>query len=133
MQELLNYFHGESCSIFIRKPWMQAVATSSNPGKDFARALTVLVGCIKPCILLPVWTDSLGHTRLRKSSLQGKEEKKRTDRRDKKEREEEEERLKPWMTWVRVCGNNYKQQHGCGSFFRNFCNFYRIRRRNKYG
>ncbi len=81
---------------------MQAVSTSTNPGKDFARALTVLVCCIKPCILLPVWSESLGHTLVRKSSLQGKEEKKRSDKRDKKEREDEEERLKAWMTWVCV-------------------------------
>jgi nucleosome-remodeling factor subunit BPTF len=80
---------------------MQAFTASTNPGKDFARALTVLVCCIKPCILLPVWTDSLGHTLVRKTGMQGKEEKKRTDKRDKKEREEEEEKLKPWMTWVR--------------------------------
>ena len=37
----------------LRRPWMQAVQTSSNPGKDFARALTVLVMCVKPAILLP--------------------------------------------------------------------------------
>ena len=37
----------------LRRPWMQAVQTSTNPGKDFARALTVLVMCIKPAILLP--------------------------------------------------------------------------------
>jgi nucleosome-remodeling factor subunit BPTF len=79
---------------------MQAVASSSNAGKDFARALTVLVCCIKPCILLPVWTDSLGHTMVRRTGQLGKEEKKRSDKRDKKEREEEDERLKPWMTWV---------------------------------
>ncbi len=81
---------------------MSAVSTSTNASKDFARALTVLVCCIKPCILLPVWTDCLGHTAVRRSGPQGKEEKKRTDKRDKKEKEEEEERLKPWMTWVRV-------------------------------
>jgi hypothetical protein len=81
---------------------MSAVSTSTNASKDFARALTVLVCCIKPCILLPVWTDCLGHTAVRRSGPQGKEEKKRTDKRDKKEKEEEEERLKPWMTWVRI-------------------------------
>jgi nucleosome-remodeling factor subunit BPTF len=81
---------------------MSAVSTSTNASKDFARALTVLVCCIKPCILLPVWTDCLGHTAVRRSGPQGKEEKKRTDKRDKKEKEDEEERLKPWMTWVRV-------------------------------
>ena len=43
----------------LRRPWMQAVQASSNPGKDFARALTVLVMCIKPAILLPGGTTLL--------------------------------------------------------------------------
>jgi len=85
----------------LRRPWMSAVQASSNPGKDFSRALTVLVCCIKPCILLPVWTDSLGHTNIKRIQAQAKEEKKKLDKKEKKEREDEEERLKPWMTWVK--------------------------------
>ena len=56
---------------------------------------------MKPSLLLPVWTDSLGHTNIRRIGAQAKEEKKKVDKREKKEREEEEERLKPWMTWVK--------------------------------
>merc|ERR1719342_1563810 len=85
----------------LRKPWMNTVQASSNPGKDFSRALTVLICCIKPCILLPVWTDSLGHINLKRIQTQAKEEKKKADKKEKKEKEEEEERLKPWMTWVK--------------------------------
>lgn len=85
----------------LRRPWMSAVQASSNPGKDFSRALTVLLCCIKPCILLPVWTDSLGHTNIKRIQAQAKEEKKKADKKEKKEREDEEERLKPWMTWVK--------------------------------
>merc|ERR1712228_630422 len=85
----------------LRRPWMNAVQASSNPGKDFARALTVLVCCIKPCILLPVWTDSLGHVNIKRIQAQAKEEKKKADKKEKKEKEEEEERLKPFMTWVK--------------------------------
>ena len=62
------------------------------------RALTVLVCCIKPAVLLSVWTDSLGHTVIKKMSQQLKEEKKKMEKREKKEREEEEEKLKPYMT-----------------------------------
>merc|ERR1712013_390075 len=85
----------------LRRPWMSAVQNSSNPGKDFSRALTVLLCCIKPCILLPVWTDSLGHTNIKRIQAQAKEEKKKVDKKEKKEREDEEERLKPWLTWVK--------------------------------
>ena len=85
----------------LRRPWMQAVNSSSSPGIDFSRALTVLVMCIKPSVLLPVWMDSLGHINIKKTQIQAKEEKKKADKREKKEREDEEERLKPWMTWVK--------------------------------
>ena len=85
----------------LRRPWMQAVNASSNPGKDFARALTVLVMCIKPSILLPVWMDTIGHINIKKTQVQAKEEKKKADKKEKKEREDEEERLKPWMQWVK--------------------------------
>ena len=38
----------------MRKPWIQALNTSATP-KDFARALTVLQCCIKPCLMVNVW------------------------------------------------------------------------------
>merc|ERR1719237_1715578 len=85
----------------LKRPWINAVQSCSNAEKDFSRALTVLQCCIKPCVLLPVWSDSLGHTNIRRILAQAKEEKKKTDKREKKEREDEEERLKPWMTWVK--------------------------------
>ena len=85
----------------LKRPWINAVQSCSNAEKDFSRALTVLQCCIKPCILLPVWSDSLGHTNIRRILAQAKEEKKKTEKREKKEREDEEERLKPWMTWVK--------------------------------
>ena len=74
----------------LRRPWMSAVQASSNPSKDFAQALTVLVCCIKPCVLLPVWTDSLGHVNIKRVQAQSKEEKKKSDKKEKKEREDEE-------------------------------------------
>ena len=38
--------------------------------QDFSRALTVLTNCMKPCIMLPVWTESLGHTSVKKLNYQ---------------------------------------------------------------
>ena len=101
LEETLPHAFMHSNWPILRRPWMQAVNSSSNPGKDFARALTVLVMCIKPSVLLPVWTDTLGHIDIKKTQSQAKEEKKKADKKEKKEREDEEERLKPWMTWVK--------------------------------
>ena len=85
----------------LKRPWINAVQSCSNAEKDFSRALTVLQCCIKPCILLPVWSDSLGHTNIRRILAQAKEEKKKAEKKEKKERDDEEERLKPWMAWVK--------------------------------
>eukprot|EP00094_Tigriopus_californicus_P011143 TCALIF_10753-PA protein Name:"Similar to E(bx) Nucleosome-remodeling factor subunit NURF301 (Drosophila melanogaster)" AED:0.03 eAED:0.03 QI:0/0.85/0.75/0.87/1/1/8/257/2554 len=84
----------------LRKPWIGAV-TNSNKPRDFARALTVLQCCMKPCILLPVWSEMLGHTTMKKLPNLQKEEKKRLEKREKQEREAEEERLRPHMTFVK--------------------------------
>ena len=84
----------------LRKPWIGAVSQSVTP-RDFARALTVIKCCIKPCILLNVWKDSLGHTQFKKITAQMREDKKKSERRERKEREEEDERLRPWMTFVK--------------------------------
>lgn len=84
----------------LRKPWIGAVSNSNKP-RDFARALTVLQCCMKPCILLPVWSEMLGHTTMKKIPNLQKEEKKRLEKREKQEREAEEERLRPHMTFVK--------------------------------
>ena len=51
----------------MRKPWIQALNGSSTP-KDFARALTVLQCCIKPCLMVNSWYESLGQTMLKEIS-----------------------------------------------------------------
>ena len=84
----------------LRKPWIGAASQSTTP-RDFARALTVLQCCMKPCIFVTIWTDQLGHTQMKKIYVQLKEEKKKSERREKKEKEDEEERLRPWMTFVK--------------------------------
>merc|ERR1719187_1465292 len=85
----------------LKRPWINAVQSCSDAAKDFSRALTVLLCCIKPSLLLPVWTDSLGHTSVKRVSCQVREDKKKMEKREKKERDDEEERLKPWMAWVK--------------------------------
>ena len=84
----------------LRKPWIGAVSSSNTP-KDFARALTVLQCCMKPSIMLPVWSDMLGHTVMKKLTAQMKDDKKKTEKRERKEKEEEEERLRPLMAFVK--------------------------------
>ena len=84
----------------LRKPWIGAVSSSNTP-KDFARALTVLQCCMKPSVMLPVWSDMLGHTVMKKLTAQMKEDKKKQEKRERREKEEEEERLRQFMTFVK--------------------------------
>ena len=84
----------------LRKPWIGAVSSSNTP-KDFARALTVLQCCMKPSVMLPVWSDMLGHTVMKKITAQMKDDKKKQEKRERREKEEEEERLRPFMTFVK--------------------------------
>ena len=62
----------------MRKPWIQALNGSSTP-KDFARALTVLQCCIKPCLMVNSWYESLGHTMLKEIS---EDDKKKSEKRE---------------------------------------------------
>ena len=50
--------------------------------EDFARALTVLQCCIKPCLMVNVWYESLGHTMLKKISQAMKDDKKKSEKRE---------------------------------------------------
>ena len=84
----------------LRKPWIAAVGNSTTP-RDFARALTVLHGCLKPCLLLNVWYEALGHTQLKKITAQLKEDKKKVEKRERREKEEEEEKLRPYIGFVK--------------------------------
>jgi nucleosome-remodeling factor subunit BPTF len=85
----------------LRKPWIGAVSASNTP-RDFARALTVLQCCMKPCVMLTVWAENqLGHTHMKKITAHVKDDKKRMEKRDKKDKEDEEERLRPFMMHVK--------------------------------
>ena len=66
----------------MRKPWIQALNTSATP-KDFARALTVLQCCIKPCLMVNSWYESLGDTMLKEVSQAMKDDKKKSENREK--------------------------------------------------
>ncbi len=48
-----------------REAWVKAVRESYLT-RDFTRALTALVCFMKPCLLLNVWHEALGHTSLKK-------------------------------------------------------------------
>jgi len=45
-----------------RTNWNKAVQMCSK-AREFALALAILECAIKPVVMLPVWKDSLGHTR----------------------------------------------------------------------
>lgn len=47
---------------FCRTNWIKAVQMCSK-AREFALALAILECAIKPVAMLPVWKDSLGHTR----------------------------------------------------------------------
>lgn len=50
------------CLCFPRTNWNKAVQMCSK-AREFALALAILECAIKPVVMLPVWKDSLGHTR----------------------------------------------------------------------
>ncbi|XP_075207616.1 LOW QUALITY PROTEIN: nucleosome-remodeling factor subunit BPTF [Anomaloglossus baeobatrachus] len=80
-----------------RSNWIKAVQMCSKP-REFALALAILECAIKPVVMLPVWKDSLGHTRLRRMTSMEREEK---DKVKKKERKQEEEETMQQATWVK--------------------------------
>ncbi|CAJ0956264.1 unnamed protein product [Ranitomeya imitator] len=80
-----------------RSNWIKAVQMCSKP-REFALALAILECAIKPVVMLPIWKDSLGHTRLRRMTSMEREEK---DKVKKKERKQEEEETMQQATWVK--------------------------------
>lgn len=45
-----------------RANWIKAVQMCSKP-REFALALAILECAVKPVVMLPIWRESLGHTR----------------------------------------------------------------------
>ncbi|XP_074016190.1 nucleosome-remodeling factor subunit BPTF [Numenius arquata] len=80
-----------------RSNWIKAVQMCSKP-REFALALAILECAIKPVVMLPIWRESLGHTRLRRMTALEREEKEKVK---KKERKQEEEETMQQATWVK--------------------------------
>ncbi|KAE8577384.1 hypothetical protein XENTR_v10004559 [Xenopus tropicalis] len=80
-----------------RSNWIKAVQMCSKP-REFALAIAILECAIKPVVILPIWRDCLGHTRLRRMTSLEREEK---DKVKKKERKQEEEESMQQATWVK--------------------------------
>uniref|UniRef100_A0A452HYW7 Bromodomain PHD finger transcription factor n=1 Tax=Gopherus agassizii TaxID=38772 RepID=A0A452HYW7_9SAUR len=80
-----------------RSNWIKAVQMCSKP-REFALALAILECAIKPVVMLPIWRESLGHTRLHRMTAIEREEKEKVK---KKERKQEEEETMQQATWVK--------------------------------
>ncbi|XP_038633374.1 nucleosome-remodeling factor subunit BPTF isoform X6 [Scyliorhinus canicula] len=80
-----------------RSNWIKAVQMCSKP-REFALALAILECAIKPVVMLPVWRDSLGHTRFYRLTSVEREEKEKIKKR---ERKLEEEEVMQQATWVK--------------------------------
>uniref|UniRef100_A0A8C9VDX6 Bromodomain PHD finger transcription factor n=1 Tax=Scleropages formosus TaxID=113540 RepID=A0A8C9VDX6_SCLFO len=80
-----------------RSNWIKAVQMCSK-AREFALALAILECAIKPVAMLPVWKDSLGHTRLHRMTSIEREEKEKVKKR---ERKLEEEETMQQATWVK--------------------------------
>ncbi|XP_060700733.1 nucleosome-remodeling factor subunit BPTF isoform X11 [Hemiscyllium ocellatum] len=80
-----------------RSNWIKAVQMCSKP-REFALALAILECAIKPVVMLPVWRDSLGHTRFYRLTSVEREEKEKIKKR---ERKQEEEEVMQQATWVK--------------------------------
>lgn len=58
---VLVFGHNSYLYLF-RSNWNKAVQMCSK-AREFALALAILECAIKPVVMLPVWKESLGHTR----------------------------------------------------------------------
>uniref|UniRef100_A0A4X2L843 Bromodomain PHD finger transcription factor n=1 Tax=Vombatus ursinus TaxID=29139 RepID=A0A4X2L843_VOMUR len=61
-----------------RSNWIKAVQMCSKP-REFALALAILECAIKPVVMLPIWRESLGHTRLHRMTSIEREEKEKEE------------------------------------------------------
>ncbi|XP_078692537.1 nucleosome-remodeling factor subunit BPTF-like isoform X2 [Branchiostoma floridae x Branchiostoma belcheri] len=73
-----------------RTNWIKAVHMCTAP-KEFALALSIFESVVKPCVLLNVWRDSLGHVRLQRVTALEKDDKKKKKDQGKLFEEEEVE------------------------------------------
>ncbi|XP_076346621.1 nucleosome-remodeling factor subunit NURF301 E(bx) isoform X2 [Tachypleus tridentatus] len=76
-----------------RNNWIKAVNACSSPS-TFSLALSILEMAMKPVLFNPAWNESLGHTRLQRTTMANREDRKKQEKREKREMlEEENERI----------------------------------------
>ncbi|XP_041856528.1 nucleosome-remodeling factor subunit BPTF isoform X7 [Melanotaenia boesemani] len=82
-----------------RTNWNKAVQMCSK-AREFALALAILECAIKPVVTLPVWKDSLGHTRLHRMTSMEREEKEKVKKKEKKLEDEETLQQATWVKYT---------------------------------
>ncbi|XP_061578241.1 nucleosome-remodeling factor subunit BPTF-like isoform X2 [Cololabis saira] len=82
-----------------RTNWIKAVQMCSK-AREFALALAILECAIKPVAMLPIWKDSLGHTRLNRMTSMEREEKEKVKKREKKLEDEETMQQATWVKYT---------------------------------
>ncbi|XP_058845663.1 nucleosome-remodeling factor subunit BPTF-like isoform X4 [Acipenser ruthenus] len=82
-----------------RSNWIKAVQMCSK-AREFALALAILECAIKPVVMLPVWKDALGHTRLHRMTAIEREEKEKVKKREKKQEDEETMQQATWVKYT---------------------------------
>ncbi|XP_041077754.1 nucleosome-remodeling factor subunit BPTF-like isoform X3 [Polyodon spathula] len=82
-----------------RSNWIKAVQMCSK-AREFALALAILECAIKPVVMMPVWKDALGHTRLHRMTSIEREEKEKVKKREKKQEDEETMQQATWVKYT---------------------------------
>ncbi|XP_060749312.1 nucleosome-remodeling factor subunit BPTF isoform X2 [Tachysurus vachellii] len=82
-----------------RSNWIKAVQMCSK-AREFALALAILECAIKPVVMLPIWKDSLGHTRLHRMTAMEREEKEKVKKKEKKLEDEETMQQATWVKYT---------------------------------
>ncbi|KAB1265314.1 Nucleosome-remodeling factor subunit BPTF [Camelus dromedarius] len=88
-----------STRIITRANWIKAVQMCSKP-REFALALAILECAVKPVVMLPIWRESLGHTRLHRMTSIEREEKEKVKKKEKKQEEEETMQQATWVKYT---------------------------------
>ncbi|RUS79321.1 hypothetical protein EGW08_012906 [Elysia chlorotica] len=95
-----------------RQNWQKVVQMCQTP-RDFALALAVLESSIKPCVMNPVWFESLGHLRLNRITAADREEFKKKEKEQKRRREDEEDvRQVVWIKYTMGLKHQVWKQKG---------------------
>uniref|UniRef100_H0W6A5 Bromodomain PHD finger transcription factor n=1 Tax=Cavia porcellus TaxID=10141 RepID=H0W6A5_CAVPO len=90
-----------------RANWIKAVQMCSKP-REFALALAILECAVKPVVMLPIWRESLGHTRLHRMTSIEREEKEKVKKKEKKQEEEETMQQATWVKYTFPVKHQYR-------------------------